>query len=103
MKIFERRRNIERATLFKVRYILLLEDAKKIVEREFKCNKSMQQWIARNDNDTTFGIVIVNTLALIDDIWEPFTTIGRKTVTLSDLENIVRNLREDWKTSENGF
>lgn len=96
-KAFKRRRNIERATSFKVQYLLFLEDDKSIKEREFNSLKSMSQWCTRND---TFDSMVIKTLALIDDDWEPFTTIGKKTVTLSDLENIVRNLREDYKPSK---
>ena len=96
---YKKRRNIERATTFKVRHICYLDDGKKVLEREFQSNKSMSQWIARNDNESTYGIIVINTLALIDGVWEPFTTIGKKTVTLSDLETIVKNLREDYKSS----
>lgn len=90
---FTKRRNIERATSFKVLYVCYLDDGNKIIEREFKSVKSMSQWISRNDNDNTLGIFIVNTLALIDNTWEPFTTIGKKTITLSDLETIIKNIR----------
>lgn len=94
-KEYKKRRNIERATSFKVQYVSYLNDANEVLYREFSNIKSLSQWVARNDNDNTFGIFIINTLALIDDIWEPFTTIGKIIITLSDLETIVRDLRDD--------
>lgn len=91
-KIFIRRRNIERATRFKVEYLCYLNDDKIIEFREFNSAKSLNQWENRTDNDSTFGIMILRKLALIDDIWEPYATIGKKTLTLGDLKKIVYDL-----------
>lgn len=88
-KSFQRRRNIERATLFKVEYHCYL-DKLKLDSREFNSVKALNQWADRNDN--TIGILIARKLALIDDVWEPFTAIGKKTVTLTELKGIVRDL-----------
>ncbi len=94
---YKLRRNIERATAFKVVCAIIGSDEGN-QEREFQNLKSMRQWIDRNGE--LFGLLVLNTLTLIDGEWEPFTTIGKKTITLSDLESIVRNLREDYKPSE---
>lgn len=94
---YTRRRNIERATLFKVQYVSCARGLD-LLERKFRSQKIMSQWIARNDK--LFAIFIVKMLALIDDIWDPFTTIGKKSITLSDLEFIEKNLREEYKPSK---
>ncbi len=96
-KMFKPRRNIERATSFKVQYTIIGE-TDEVKEREFDNIKSLRQWIDRNEG--RFDVLILNTLALIMDEWEPFTTIGKKTITLSDLQNIVNRLAEDYKPSE---
>lgn len=95
MKHYTPRRNIERATSFRVDYICYLDDSRKVLTREFSSTKSLEQWVARNDNDTTLGILVLKRRALINDIWEPYTTIGKKTITLSDLKHIVRDLEDD--------
>lgn len=92
MKQLQKRRGIETATVFKVEYICYLHGDNTVLNREFQSDKSLSQWIARNDNDNTIGIMILRKLALIDDIWEPYTTIGKKTITLSDLKITVKNL-----------
>lgn len=94
---YTRRRNIERATLFKVQYVSCARGLD-LLERKFRSQKIMSQWIARNDK--ILAIFIVKMLALIDDIWDPFTTIGKKSITLSDLEFIEKNLREEYKPSK---
>lgn len=93
------RRNIERATKFKVQYALCNGEAREIQEREFANLKSLRQWIDRNEQ--LFDVLIIKTLGLIRDEWEPFTTIGKKTISLSDLESIVRDLHEEYKPSKN--
>lgn len=95
---FKPRRSIERATRFKVLYWEVMDEEKTVHEREFNTLKSLRQWIDRNGE--SFDILILKTLALILDEWEPFTTIGKKTITLADLEIIVRDLREDYKPSK---
>ena len=100
MRELKRRRNIGRATKFKAKYVIIGDDAPGPLEREFDNLKSMRQWIDRNEE--SFDLMVVKTLALIYDEWEPFTTVGKKTVTLSDLYAIVRELREDYNTSKNG-
>lgn len=92
----KRRRSIERATSFKVWYAEIGENGTR--EREFANLKSLRQWIDRNEE--LFDVFVLKTLALIDGEWEPFTTIGKKTISLSDLEHIVRDLRDDYKPSE---
>jgi hypothetical protein len=52
----------------------------------------MEQWIERNDDFTTF---IINRHALIENRWEAFTTIGKKTVTLSELKWIMKHLEDE--------
>ncbi len=94
---FKPRRNIERATMFKVQYAIVSGGPIEKSEREFGSLKSMRQWMDRNGE--ALGIVILKTLALIMDKWEPFTTIGKKTVTLSDLRAIVEDLSEDYNPS----
>lgn len=100
MKSFKPRRNIERSTKFKVQYSCYLNDEVTVHEREFNSLESMRQWIARNDNPGILGIMVLKTLALVMDEWEPFTTIGKKTITLSDLQTIVKDLIEDYKPSK---
>lgn len=95
MKQYTPRRNIERATRFRVDYVCYLDDAREVVNREFSNTKSLEQWVARNDNDSTLGILILKRQALICDVWEPYTTIGKKTITLHDLKNIVRDLEDE--------
>lgn len=101
-KEYKRRRNIERATLYKVEYYFYLSDDHTVESREFNSSKSLSQWVDRNDNDNTIGLFILRKLALIDDAWEPYTAIGKKNITLSDLKSIVRNLGEDLNTSDFG-
>lgn len=91
MKHLQKRRNIDKATSFKVEYVEYLND-RKHCERLFNNIKSLNQWIDRNDNGYTIGLCVTRKLALIDGTWEPFTTIGKKTITLSDLKFIVSEL-----------
>lgn len=90
-------RKIERAISFKVEYINYLDDSK-IESREFKSLKSLSQWVERND----YGRFLeLNRFALIDEVWEPYTIIGKTTVTLHTLKCIVKQLEdESFKTSK---
>lgn len=92
MKQWTKRRNLERATLFRAEFICYLNTEANVEVREFNSIKSLNQWEDRNDNDNTIGIMVLRKLALIDDVWEPYTTIEKKTITLSDLKTIVRGL-----------
>lgn len=83
---------MEDATLFKVEYACYLDGDNRVEAREFKTAKSLTQWADRNDNDNTIGIFILRKLALIDGIWEPYTTIGKQTITLTDLKMVVKDL-----------
>lgn len=98
MKIFERRRNIERATMFRVEYLSCIND-EKAEYRDFKTIKSLSQWVDRNGSDLA---LILNRFALIDSAWEPYTTVGKKTLTISELKNIVRTLEDAYKSSTLG-
>lgn len=89
-RVFKRIRNIERATSFRLEYFNCTGDKIESKNRDFKSIKALAQWVDRNDY---LGFVEQRRLALIDDIWEPFTTIGKKTITLSALVNIVDNLK----------
>lgn len=94
----KRRKNIERATSIMVQYAVL-EPEVDVKERLFNNYKSARQWII-DRNDGTLDFMVMRMLVLIDDEWEPFTTIGKKTITLSELETIVRDLREGYKPSK---
>lgn len=98
-KEYKKRRNIERATSFKVQYTDCL-DVCNPLEREFGKQKSMTQWIDRQDMCGDYEFMILKRLALIDDVWEPFAIIGKLSITLSDLENYVSRLREEYKSSK---
>lgn len=98
-KEYKRRRNIERATSFKVLYTDSM-DVTNPLEREFDSQKSMAQWISRQESGGNFGFMTLKRLALIDGIWEPFAIIGKLSITLSDLENHVNSLREDFNHSK---
>lgn len=99
MKECKRRRNIERATSFKVLYTDSL-DVSNPLEREFGSQKSMTQWIDRQESGGDYGYMTLKRLALIDGTWEPFAIIGRLSITLSDLEDQVRHLREEFNSSK---
>lgn len=92
MKEFKKRIPIEDATKFRVEYNCYLHGENTLGYREFNSAKSLAQWADRNDNDNTLGILMLRKLALLGDHWEPYTTIGKKTITLSDLKIIVRDL-----------
>ena len=96
---YKRRRNIERATSFKVQYSDSLDVANPL-EREFDSQKSMAQWIGRQESSGNFGFMTLKRLALIDGIWEPFAIIGKLSITLSDLEDHANRLREEYKHSK---
>lgn len=96
MKEFKRRRNIERATKYRVDYIVVAE--KLVMNREFDSHKSLMQWVERNINNS-LGLLVGKNLALIDNIWEPYTVIGKKLITLFDLNQEVRLLSEDLDSS----
>lgn len=93
--MFKRRRNIERATMFRIEYLSYIDDEKSEY-RDFKTAKSLNQWVDRNSSDIA---LMLNRFALIDDTWEPYTTIGKKNVTLSELKNEIRRLEDDYKSS----
>jgi hypothetical protein len=97
----QRRNKISEATQFKVTYVDCDGTAELMLrQRTFKTIKVMEQWIVRNS--IYFNRLMINKYALIDDGWEAFTTIGRKTITLSELKLIVKNLgNEDLKPSKN--
>lgn len=92
MKEFKKRIPFEAATKFRVEYNCYLHGENTLGSREFNSAKSLAQWADRNDNDNTLGIIILRKLALLGDHWEPYTTIGKKTITLSDLKTIVKDL-----------
>jgi len=81
---------IAQATSFKVSYVDA-ESPKDTMFREFKSIRTMNQWIERN---MSFAFFVMNKFALIDGNWEAFTTIGKKTVTLSELKKIVAYLED---------
>jgi len=93
MKTFKLRRNIERSTNFKVEYAMLSGDGIEPKDREFKSMQSLAQWVVRNE--AYLGFMEFRRLALIDDVWEPYTTIGKKAMTLSDMKSVVRGLEDD--------
>ena len=93
-KIFKRRRNIERATSFRLEYYYCTGDTTEPGFRDFKTFKALAQWANRNE-ECTSNMVLGHKFALIDETWEPFTAIGKQNITLSDLMHIV----EDLKTS----
>lgn len=97
MKQFTPRRKIEQATRFRIKYVSYLNDPDKVLIREFSNTKSLEQWVDRNDNESTFGILVLKREALIGDTWEPYTTIGKKTITLSDLKRIVNDMESEYK------
>ena len=91
-KIFKKRRNIERATSFRLEYCYCTGDEVESESRDFKSFKALTQWASRNE-ECTLNMVLGRKLALIDGIWEPFTAIGKQNVTLSDLIYIVDGLK----------
>jgi hypothetical protein len=99
MKTLERRIKIEDSTRFKAAYLIAGEKA--LHCREFASYKAMMQWIERNDQ--AFDFLLANKYALINERWEPFATIGKKNITLSDLKMIIKNLElsdKDFKPSK---
>lgn len=90
-KIFKRKRNIERATSYKLEYCFCKGGELKKEFRDFKSIKALAQWELRSGSYSDF--MAIKRLALIDEIWEPFATIGKKSVTLSDLICIVEDLK----------
>lgn len=92
---FTRIRNIERATSFRLEYFNCTGDEVETKHRDFKSIKALAQWADRNDSD--LGFLEGRRLALIDEIWEPFTTIGKKTITLSALVKIVDDLKTSFE------
>ena len=94
-KIFKRRRNFERATSFRLEYCYCTEVERETLHRDFKSFKALAQWESRNE-DCTFDMLIGNKLALIDGTWEPFTTIGKKNITRSDLIVLVDYLKSSF-------
>lgn len=88
------------ATQFKVTYIDCNgSDDIKQKEKTFKTQKIMEQWIGRND---FFFRLIINRFALIRNQWEAFTTIEKRTVTLSELKRIIEQLEDEGlKSSKN--
>ena len=90
---------ISKASQFKVRYALCSGSGFIVKEKTFKTIKVLEQWIGRNDD---FSTLMLNRYAFIDKKWEAFTTIGKKTITLSEIKKIVRELEdEDLKPSKN--
>lgn len=92
MREFKKRIPFEQATKFRVEYVCYLHNDLPVQSRTFNSAASLAQWVTRNDNDNTFGIKVLRRLALLGDQWEPYTTIGRKTITLTDLRTIVKDL-----------
>ena len=94
MKTFKKRKKLENATLFKVVYSA--EDA--FYEKDFTKRKTLDQWVARQSDCGFF--MPLQYQALIDDEWIAYTTIGKKTLTIQDLETIMKDLKEVYKTSK---
>lgn len=92
-EIWKRKRNIERATSYRLEYCYCDGGEIEVEHRDFKSAKSLNQWADRNENGDNFAFLILKRLALIDEIWEPYTTIGKKNITLSDLVFIVEDLK----------
>lgn len=69
---------------------MMVHEGCEVVERVFKSAKTLAQWVDRNENGYDF--LECRRLALIDEVWEPYTTIGKKTLTLQELRSIVRTL-----------
>ncbi|MDR0604505.1 MAG: hypothetical protein LBG80_09415 [Bacteroidales bacterium] len=91
---------ILKASQFKARTAICSGSSTVVEDRIFKTIKAMEQWIYRNDSD--FGRLILNRYALIENQWEVFTTIGKTTITLSELKRIVGYLEDEGlKPSEN--
>ena len=91
-KIFKKRRNFEKATSFRLEYCYCTGDEIEPAYRDFKSVKALAQWESRS-RDSAWNMVTLKRLALIDETWEPFATIGKKNITLSDLINIVEDLK----------
>ncbi|MDR2806281.1 MAG: hypothetical protein LBB85_11735 [Dysgonamonadaceae bacterium] len=94
------RKKIENSTRFKATYMIIGEQSTSY--REFASYKAMMQWVERNDR--VFDFFLINKYALINEAWEPFATIGKKNITLSDLKMIVKDLElcdKDFKPSKN--
>ena len=63
-----------------------------IHRRVFKSAKAMEQWITRNEN--RFFILIFRRCVLINGVWDTLTTIGNRTITLTELRKIVLSLEK---------
>lgn len=88
----KKRISFEQATQFKIEYLYVLDATKTVYSREFNSAQSLAQWAARNDPEDRIHIMIIRRLALLGDHWEPYTTIGKRTITLTALKTIVRDL-----------
>jgi len=53
----------------------------------------MEQWISRNDKFST--ILICRRSVLINGVWDSMTTIGNRTLTLTELRKIVQLLERE--------
>lgn len=93
MKEFKRKIPIEKAASYRLEYMCYLRDEKQFEYRDFKSLKSLNQWEARNTDEFTIGILSLRKLALLGDEWVPFTTIGKKNITLNELLIIVEDLK----------
>ncbi len=84
------KKTIKNATKFKVAYSELNGGEITIKSKEFKSIKSMEQWIVRNN---CLAIFIHKRYAFLDD-WEVFTAIGKNTLLLSELKQIVKQMED---------
>jgi len=62
--------------------------------RNFRSLKSMRQWIKRNDPEGNLTCLGYREYCLVGEVWERFTVIGKKVVSLSELLRIAQELEK---------
>lgn len=62
--------------------------------RNFGSLKSLRQWVKRNDPENNITCFGYREYVLVGDVWDRFTVIGKKVVTLSELQRMIQELEK---------
>jgi hypothetical protein len=64
------------------------------ITKRFVTLKSMRQWQKRTNLDHALWCLCYREYVFVNEDWERFTVIGKRIVTLSELERIVEKLHK---------